>query len=89
MFCSLCCLPPDLPACLPWACQAIATIQRSFRTRDPVEEMELLGFGEVKLVGSLPVTLTGRGSRGVGGKREEGWAVCLLSCACVLRGGAA
>ncbi|GAX83438.1 hypothetical protein CEUSTIGMA_g10863.t1 [Chlamydomonas eustigma] len=39
--------------------KAITIVQRSFRNRDPAEEMEELGFGSVELVKSLPVFMSG------------------------------
>lgn len=44
------------------ASQAITIVQRSFRQKDEAEEMEALGFGPVKLVGSAAVYMAGEAS---------------------------
>ena len=44
------------------ASQAITIVQRSFRQKDEAEEMEVLGFGPVKLVGSTAVYMAGEAS---------------------------
>ncbi len=39
--------------------QAVTIVQRSFRARDPAEEMEDMGFGQLKLVATIPVYMSG------------------------------
>ena len=39
--------------------QSVAVVQRAIRKRDPSEEMEDMGFGELTLVSSFPVSMSG------------------------------
>ncbi len=39
--------------------QAVAVVQRAMRQADPAEVMEELGFGQVYLVASFPVSMSG------------------------------
>lgn len=40
--------------------QSVAVVQRAMRKREPAEELEEMGFGPLVLVGSFPVSMSGR-----------------------------
>lgn len=42
-----------------WGVQAVAVVQRAMRQADPAEVMAELGFGQVDLVSSFAVSMSG------------------------------